>query len=40
MLRVEARADSLTIESPVEVDVVFGGLDTRVRPGTNTLSAF
>jgi hypothetical protein len=40
MLRVEARADSLTIESPVEVDVVFGGLDTRVGPGTNTLSAF
>ncbi|MCX7619420.1 MAG: family 78 glycoside hydrolase catalytic domain, partial [Acidimicrobiales bacterium] len=39
MIRVEASADTLKIESPVEVDVIFGGLDTRVGPGTNTLSA-
>ncbi len=40
LLSVDAQPDRVVIDTPVEANVVFGGIDTRVGPGEHELTTF
>jgi len=40
LLTVDARPDRVVLDTPVEANVVFGGIDTRVGPGQHELTTF
>jgi hypothetical protein len=40
LLTVDVRPDRVVIDTPVEANVVFGGIDTRVTAGQHELTTF